>query len=75
MLVLTRKLNQSITIGNDVKITVLGLEGDRVSLGVDAPRDVRIFRSELLEATGSVNRDSVVSSFPGAFAWRKKENE
>jgi carbon storage regulator len=59
MLVLTRKLNQSITLGDDITITVLNVEGDRVSIGVNAPRSVRIFRSELLEGTKSENRASV----------------
>ena len=70
MLVLTRKINQSICLGDDIKVTVLSVEGDRVSLGVEAPRTVRIFRSELLEATGNVNRDSMGSSFTAARNWK-----
>lgn len=46
MLVLSRKLNQCIMVG-DVKIMVVKLGGNRVSLGVDAPRDVPIVRGEL----------------------------
>ena len=64
MLVLTRKLSQSITIGENIKITVLSMEGDRVSIGVDAPRDVRVFRSELLEGTRKANRESMHSDIP-----------
>ena len=63
MLVLTRKINQSICLGDDIKVTVLSVEGDRVSLGVEAPRTVRIFRSELLEGTKTVNRESLISEF------------
>ncbi len=63
MLVLTRKLNQSITLGENVRITVLSIEGDRVSIGVDAPRDVRIFRSELIDGTRQTNQESLSSSF------------
>lgn len=63
MLVLTRKINQSISLGDSVKITVLSVEGDRVSIGVEAPKEVRIFRSELLEGTKIVNRESLVSEF------------
>ena len=62
MLVLTRKLGQSITLGDDIQITVLAVEGDRVSLGVEAPRAVRIFRSELLTGTKEVNREAASSS-------------
>lgn len=63
MLVLTRKLNQSITLGDNVRITVLAIENDRVSLGVDAPREVRIFRSELLEGTRRGNQESFASQY------------
>ena len=63
MLVLTRKTNQSICFGEDIKVTVLSVEGDRVSLGVEAPRAVRIFRSELLEGTKTVNRESLISEY------------
>jgi carbon storage regulator len=63
MLVLTRKVNQSICLGEDIKVTVLSVEGDRVSIGVEAPRVVRVFRSELLEGTKTVNRESLISEF------------
>ena len=63
MLVLTRKTNQSICLGEDIKVTVLSVEGDRVSIGVEAPRAVRIFRSELLEGTKTINRESLISEY------------
>ena len=47
MLVLTRKSNQSIMIGDDIEITVLSVVGDKVRIGIDAPRDVAIFRREV----------------------------
>jgi carbon storage regulator len=77
MLVLTRKLNQSITVGDDVTITVLSVDGDRVSLGVNAPRSIRIFRSELLEGTKEANRASIGSEMASLKAIRamKKETE
>ncbi|MDL2288413.1 carbon storage regulator CsrA [Oscillospiraceae bacterium OttesenSCG-928-F05] len=59
MLVLTRKTGQSLTLGDDIKVTVLSVDGDRVSIGIDAPRAVRIFRTELLEETRSINRESL----------------
>jgi carbon storage regulator CsrA len=47
MLVLTRKLDESIRIGDDIKITILRIKGNTIRLGIEAPRDVRVVRSEL----------------------------
>jgi carbon storage regulator len=47
MLVLTRKSNQSIMIGDDVEVSVLSIMGEKVRLGISAPRDVPIFRKEV----------------------------
>jgi carbon storage regulator len=47
MLVLTRKPNQSIMIGDNVELTVLSIIGGKVKIGIDAPRDVRVFRKEI----------------------------
>ena len=49
MLVLSRKPNQSIRIGNNINITVVRIKGNTIQLGIDAPRDVHVVRSELLE--------------------------
>ena len=62
MLVLTRKVDEAILIGDDIRICVLGVDGDRVSIGVDAPRAMRIFRNELLEETRDMNREAMNSS-------------
>jgi len=48
MLVLTRKRDESIHIGDDIRIVVLGVDGGRVRIGVDAPKDVVILRNELV---------------------------
>ena len=48
MLVLTRKLNEQIKIGRDITITIVRLKGNVVRVGIDAPKNVRIARSELL---------------------------
>lgn len=47
MLVLSRKLDEVIRIGNDVEITVLAVKGNTVRLGIKAPRDVKVLRAEL----------------------------
>lgn len=51
MLILTRKTGEKILIAEDVTITVLNVSGTQVKLGIDAPKDVRIMREELLDAT------------------------
>lgn len=47
MLVLTRKANQSIMIGDSIEISVLSVFGEKVRLGIDAPREVPVFRTEV----------------------------
>jgi len=47
MLVLTRKSNQSIMIGDEVEVTVLAIMGEKVRLGISAPRSVPVFRKEV----------------------------
>jgi carbon storage regulator len=52
MLVLTRKKEQSIIIGENVEIMVLGVSGDKVRLGITAPREVDVFRKEVIDERG-----------------------
>ncbi|MGI8631147.1 MAG: carbon storage regulator CsrA [Solirubrobacterales bacterium] len=47
MLVLTRKSNQSIMVGDDVEISVLAVMGDKVRIGIEAPREVPVYRKEV----------------------------
>ena len=53
MLVLTRKKEQSIIIGENVEIMVLGVSGDKVRLGITAPREVEVFRKEVIDERGA----------------------
>ncbi|ALE93467.1 hypothetical protein AOC05_15960 [Arthrobacter alpinus] len=60
MLVLTRKIGEKIVIGNNITITILdGGRGDGVRIGIDAPRDVSIHRSEVVEAVSTSNLEAV----------------
>lgn len=50
MLVLSRKLNESIVINQNIKITVVEVRGDKVRLGIEAPKDVPVHRQEVQDA-------------------------
>lgn len=58
MLVISRKTGDSILIGESIRITVLSQSGDKVTLGVDAPREISIVREELLETIEANLRSS-----------------
>lgn len=49
MLILTRRVGETVMIGNDVTVTVLGVKGNQVRVGVNAPRDVAVHREEIYE--------------------------
>ena len=67
MLILSRKTEQAIKIGDDITITIIDIHGDQVKIGVDAPRDVKVFRQEVFNAiktentaAASVNTDKIL---------------
>lgn len=62
MLVLSRRVGESIVVGDDVTVTVLEVRGDVVRVGIDAPRSVRVHRAELLSEVESTNRAAVAPS-------------
>lgn len=62
MLILTRKLGESITIGEEIKITVLECQGKQVKLGIIAPRHVKVHREEIFEKIQEENKKSVAVS-------------
>lgn len=47
MLILTRKMNETLVIGDDIKITVLNINGNQVRIGIEAPKDVTVHRQEI----------------------------
>ena len=58
MLVLTRRANEAILLGDDIRITVLEVEGERVKIGIEAPQSLKILRSELLAEVRAFNREA-----------------
>lgn len=56
MLILTRKLGESITIGDNIKVTVLGIYGKQVKLGIEAPERVSVHREEIFLRIQDENR-------------------
>lgn len=58
MLVLTRKIGEGIVIGDDVSITIVEMKGGNIRLGIDAPRDKKIYRREVYDRIVQENRDA-----------------
>jgi carbon storage regulator len=56
MLVLTRKTNQSIMIGDEIELSVLSVTGDKVRIGISAPREIPVFRTEIYLEIQKQNR-------------------
>jgi carbon storage regulator len=58
MLVVTRKKGEKVLIGDDIVVTIIDVRGDGVRVGVDAPRGIRIQRSEVVEALAEANAEA-----------------
>jgi carbon storage regulator len=58
MLVLTRKVHQSIVIGDDVEVVVLEVRGEQVRIGIRAPKNVTVHRKEIYEQIAEENREA-----------------
>ena len=70
MLVLSRRVGESITIGENVVVTVVGINGNQIRLGIAAPREVRVLREEIYKAMHSENKAAAT----GAQTDRRLEN-
>jgi carbon storage regulator len=61
MLILTRRVGETLMIGDDISVTVLGVKGNQVRIGVDAPKEVAVHREEIFERIKSELGDSADS--------------
>ncbi|WP_213995819.1 carbon storage regulator CsrA [Tepidanaerobacter syntrophicus] len=68
MLILTRKSGEGILIGNDIVIKIFEIEGDRVKIGIDAPKSMKVLRQELYE---DISRENKMAASAGEAAFDK----
>jgi carbon storage regulator len=61
MLILSRKTNEKIMIGDEISLTIIEIRGDQVKIGIEAPKSVKVFRQEVFEAIQNENRAAAVS--------------
>ena len=64
MLILTRRVGETVMIGEEVTVTVLGVKGNQVRIGVNAPRDVAVHREEIFERIKREEQDGAAALSP-----------
>ena len=62
MLILSRKINEKIMIGDDISVSIIDIRGDQVRIGVDAPKSVKVFRQEVFDAIKAENKAAAQSA-------------
>jgi len=62
MLILSRKTNEKIMIGDDISVSIIEIRGDQVRLGVDAPRHIKVYRQEVFDAIRAENKAAAESA-------------
>ncbi|MCQ2590260.1 MAG: carbon storage regulator CsrA [Treponema sp.] len=62
MLILSRKIDEKIRIGDDIVITLIDVHGDQVKIGVEAPKHVKVFRQEVFDAIQKENKEAVLEN-------------
>ena len=64
MLILTRKIGETIWINDDIEITINEIKGDQVKIGINAPRTIEILRGELKTEVSSANAEALTTKLP-----------
>ncbi|WP_427071487.1 carbon storage regulator CsrA [Lysinibacillus fusiformis] len=72
MLVLSRKKDESIMIGDHIEIKILAVEGEQIKLGIVAPKTVKVHRSEVFEAIQAQNKEALSSTTNFLAQFKKK---
>jgi carbon storage regulator len=77
MLILSRKINEKVIIGDDISISIIEIRGDQVRLGIDAPKKVKVFRQEVYDAIMAENKAASKSTavIPQVDFGKKKNDE
>lgn len=76
MLILARRLNEKIVIGDHIRVSVVDIRGDQVKLGIEAPRSVKVYRQEVYDAIQEENREAARSAtdIPSLDSYMKKDS-
>ncbi len=62
MLILSRKVNEKVIIGDDITVSIIEVRGDQVRIGIDAPKKVKVFRQEVFDAITEENKAASASA-------------
>jgi carbon storage regulator len=75
MLILTRKLGESIAIGDDIKITFLDIKGKQLRIGIEAPKQVSVHRNEIYKAIQEQNLQAAAPDIQISDVWEQLTNK
>lgn len=79
MLILSRKINESINIGDKIEVSIIDIRGDQVKVGIKAPKDVKVYRQEVYNAIQQENlmaskTSTDLPALENLFSKKKQEN-